>query len=627
MRKELVLEQYFPTGEPTLQLVMTTGSSGKRLFEKQAFDQAAQSPALEFLSGVTPEPGCSILLLNAMGAFETYDDNRNGDAFPDRPVGVGKNVTCGHADCQHAAWVAADEVLSKHYKTFLKAHFFEHHKNKDPEKAFGDVMRAFWNVRMQRVELLVRLYESKNRKLAERIHAGEYPAVSMGCRVKYDVCNVCGHRAPTRAQYCGHAREKLRQVMPDGTKVCVHNPNPDFFDISAVFRPADPQGYMLKKVAEFADWEGWSAKAGEELDAWAQKVAEARKLSEIQKAILGQVVKTKLPRGVKEFEPTAKAEALGSRPTPEAEIDKLAQFPLSALASYLATQNQTLTTSDVTRILCKQANVHATEYDLDLVTGLTLALNELYVLDPSLREKIGQLVCFSDQMAERVKTANWGHALMARTSPTGWAAGYHAHAAPKTDILTLTDPNTGHQYQTTRGAAQDADWSNKRHALVNSVLLSSAYGLGLRHLGITKKLPWWVQAPMAAAAGVGTYQLGQELARPFRNPTYVTDQGISVPGNTEFDKTSAVDAVGTTSVLAKMAADFYERTGPSINPMADLYKKIVSAATHRKVAVFFSHSAEAQADLLYKSAAQSEDGVEYVDVSALVSSILTLFGT
>jgi len=620
MRKEFQLGEYFPTGEPTIQLVMSTNSVGKRLFEKQAFDRAAASPAIEYLSSVMPEAGCSILLLNAMGAFETYDDNRNGDAFPNRPVGVGRKATCGHPGCQQPAWVGPDQVLSKHHESFLKAHFFEHHKNKDPKKAFGHVLKSFWNDRMQRVELLVKLIEAKNQKLADRIHAGEYPAVSMGCRVKYDVCNICGHRAPTRSDYCSHARDMLRQVLSDGTKVCVHNPDPDFFDISSVWRPADPQGFMLKKVADHALWEGWSAEKGEELDAAEHKIAEAKKFSEIRKAILGQITKVKSDseKAISAFVPVAKAEALAKAPKSEQQIDQLAKLPISKVASFYAANNQTLTTSDVVRIFFKKAGLVPSSLDMDVIVALQPAIDGLYELDPGLRDKVGELIHVDDD----AKYAGMYSVLMSMSSPTGIGAAYQAGAAPKTDILTLTDPNTGHQYQTTRGAAQAASWSNKRHALIGSLLLSSAYGLGLNSIGVTKRLPWWVKAPVAAAAGVGTYRAGQQIARPFRNPEYITDQGIAVPGNTEFQKASSVGGLQATSVLTKIAADYYERTGDCVNPVASLNAKIAAAAPNRKIAVFLSLAPETQTDVLYKaSQIVNAEGDSEVDVHRLEQAL------
>lgn len=627
MRKEFELDSHFPTGEPTFLLVAGLNGRGQRFIEKNAFDRAASSPALEYIRNVQPEQGNLIILVNAMGAFEAYDDNRNGDAFPNRPVNPGRDVTCKHAGCQGPAWVTESQVLSKHYKSFKKAHFFEHHKNKDPKTAFGDVIEAFWNDRMQRVELLLRLYKEKNPKLARRIEEGEYPAVSMGCRVKYDVCHVCGHRAPTRAQYCVHARERLRQVLEDGTKVCVHNPDPDFFDISAVWRPADQQGFMLMKVAEHALWEGWSAKVGEELDRWDEKIAEAKKIADIRKAILGQVVKAKSPvtEAAKAYRRTAVSEALSSEMKSEKEIAELAKMPIGKVAAYLASQDRALSVSDITRLFYKQAGLHPTAYELDAAVAVQPALEALYERDPSLREKVAGLMDLPALHQSLQKEASLYAMLMSRSSPSGLGAAFHASAPPKTDVFTMTDMNTGHQYQTTRGAAQAADWQNKRHALLGSVLLSSAYGMGMHGLGLTKKVPWWITMPVAGALGTATYRAGKEMARPFRNPEYMTDQGIVVPGNTEFTKVSELQP-SVSTLFTKIAADYYERTGSCDDPQAVLFQKVISERPTDKIAVFFSLSPEDQAELLYKAASVfSEESACYeVDVARLENTLAAI---
>lgn len=605
MRKLLELDTYFPTGEPTVQVVMSVGRDGRRLFEKNAFDRSAASPALDYIRTVQPEDGCTIILVNAMGAFEAYDDNRNGDSFPNYVVNKGRRASCGHPGCQGPAWVGEDEVLSKHFKSFMKAHFFEHHKNKDPEKAFGNVMQAFWNDRMQRVELLLRLFNAKNKKLADRIKAGEYPAVSMGCRVPYDVCNVCGHHAPTRAEYCVHAREKLRQVMPDGVKVCVHNPRPDFFDISGVWRPADPTGFTMKKVANHALWEGWSAQAGEELDAHDAKVAEAKKFSEIRKRILGRAMATRSSNTiVDKFQPVAKAEALSEGPKSDKAIAAIAEHPLAKAAAALYDCGVLLSASDITRVLYKQSGISPTSRELDVVVAAQPLFDDLVVYDPSLREKFASIL---DLQGAREKTAGLGNYILSKMSPDGIAAGFHATSPPKTDLFTMTDPMTGHQYQTTRGAAQAAKWEVRKDALLKSLLLSGAYGLGLRASGISGRIGMPLTAVASGLAGYGTYRAGQEFFRPMRNPSYVTDQGVRVPGNTEFVKASAVTEP---KIWMKYARDFYERTGDVVDPIDHLTNQIVSGNPNSSLSQFFGASSEARVNALAKCATTADNELD-----------------
>mgnify|MGYP001342918437 CR=1 FL=1 len=187
------------------------------------------SAALQFSNSVRSKPGSTYILVLAMGASEYYGPNRNGDAFK-------------------------EEELRKHYKTFeTNANVFKSHVNKDPAKRIGYVTKAFYNDEMHRVELILELLDSKCPEIVSKIRDNQDVAVSMGCRIKYDVCTICGNKAPTRADYCKHLKYEMNDIYPDGRIVAAENPAPNFFDISVVWRPADKTGYMLKKVANFRD--------------------------------------------------------------------------------------------------------------------------------------------------------------------------------------------------------------------------------------------------------------------------------------------------------------------------------------------------------------------------------------
>lgn len=183
------------------------------------------SEALEYSKGVPKEPGKTSILVLAMGASEYYGPNRNGDAF-------------------------RESELIKHHHTFeTNAHVFKSHVNKDPAKSIGKVLKSFYNHDMHRVELIIQLDDELCPDIVSKVRAQKDVAVSMGCRIKYDVCSICGNKAPTRAQYCKHLQYEMNDIYPDGRVVCADNPAPNFFDISVVYRPADRTGYMLKKVA------------------------------------------------------------------------------------------------------------------------------------------------------------------------------------------------------------------------------------------------------------------------------------------------------------------------------------------------------------------------------------------
>jgi hypothetical protein len=665
MRKIFELEDRFHTGEPTIQLVMTSDGRGGRLLEKRAFDSAASSPAYEYLKTVTPKDGHSIVLVNALGAYEAYDDNRNGDSFPNRPVHVGTPVKCGHKGCEAPAWISTDEVLSQHYKSFEKhGGIYKHHVNKDPSKSLGKVLKAVWNDKMQRVELLLEIVNDRDKELAKKIGDGEYPAVSMGCHVKYDVCSICGHRAPTRKDYCDHARNKMRQILSNGEKVCVHNPSPRFFDISFVFRPADPTGFMLKKVASAYDlWAGPSAKVGEIAEQYEQKIADAKKLGDIRKLLLGQVAASRRDNEVAKYKSTARQNAKSRKTPSDKDISKLSEYPLSVVASTFAAKNAALSSSDIARIMLKQAGFNTPDWLVDRVVAIQPILEGVFAYDPSIPEKLAHVVNVSDQcvaaelfpvvdawsekyagMSDYVQSEAYGPSSY--SLPVGPGALYRASQPALGDVLTMTDPYTGHVYQTTRGAAQAQHNEDMRHRLAGTALATALYGLGMfgavrgirqgvpraiesvkgfvrerfpeipaavksirefghRHgpekplvsrvperyaqpiqqLGgavkedVAKLSPIARAAPLVVGLGAAgylgdkTYKAVTEGLSPLRNEAYITDQGLEVPGNTEFAKMSGLTAP---AYLDKVAFDVIERVGDVAEPLRALTLKVAS---------------------------------------------------
>lgn len=182
--------------------------------------------------------------LIALGASEAYGPNRNGDGF--------KEATC-----------------RKYHDTFVKfAKFFRNHKNKaergDP--FYGIVKASAYNEDMRRVELLCALNAEKSAAdrnggfvadtELEKIARGEDMPVSMACRVPHDTCSFCKHAAKTRDEYCtrekcaaGGCKSNLTRLVKVGGDLHhlhVDNPNPTWFDISRVFRPADRIAYGAK---------------------------------------------------------------------------------------------------------------------------------------------------------------------------------------------------------------------------------------------------------------------------------------------------------------------------------------------------------------------------------------------
>lgn len=161
------------------------------------------------------------LIMSAMGAEEAWGSNMNCDSFKE------------------------SELLSS-YKTFENGHAFEEHENKDPAKAVGKIIFAVYNKKMRRVELLVEVFNKneKGKKFMDKLWQ-----VSMGTRILYDVCPVCGNKAKVKKDYCEHIKKSLGKIMPNGVKVVMENVGCKFFDISFVVIAADLTGRTIEKVA------------------------------------------------------------------------------------------------------------------------------------------------------------------------------------------------------------------------------------------------------------------------------------------------------------------------------------------------------------------------------------------
>jgi hypothetical protein len=215
------------------------------------FDRPIAQAVVELIDSIKVAKDEEPVHLIALGASEAYGPNRNGDGF--------REATC-----------------RKHHPTFKKhARWYRNHKNKDKAKSYGYIEKSAYHEAMRRVELLCML--NKTKEAAERngglvadrelqkLAQDKDLAVSMACRVPYDVCSGCEKKARTRDDYCtedtckyGGCKDNLTKVAEDGHCLHVDNPNPTWFDISDVFRPADRIAWGSK-----ADWLHKAASADE----------------------------------------------------------------------------------------------------------------------------------------------------------------------------------------------------------------------------------------------------------------------------------------------------------------------------------------------------------------------------
>ena len=273
MYKVIDLGCDFPqTGEPRVRLL----DSG--------LVKTASTEIQDFWAQLTPSDSCAYLWVIGVSAVEYYGCNRNGDAFLE------------------------SELKRTHHHFTDTAHIFLHHVNRDPNKSIGKPIFSWYNDDMHRVELILEIRKGAEGAdaIVDKIRRGEQLYVSMGCSVEVDRCSICGHESKTRAQYCDHLRYNMKKILPDGRQVFAYNPNPKFFDISIVRKPADPTAFALDKIASYNEGGDYcqktitSAELGEQAIDLMQKRAAISKLSDIFKSIDAVVADSKLPEEIKE---------------------------------------------------------------------------------------------------------------------------------------------------------------------------------------------------------------------------------------------------------------------------------------------------------------------------------------
>jgi ribosomal protein L40E len=550
MRKVLLLDDVFPTGEQTMQPAVVW-HNGRPFYDAYGGITKHASEANDYIKSVVPEPGKTILLVLALGSEEAYGPNRNGDGFPERPVHA-KHVKLGNESERY--WIGPDEVLTKHYKTFEKGHAFQHHQNKDPAKASGAIKKAFWNNKMHRVELLVAVDNKKDPEWVQRVNDGEFPAVSMGCKIKYDVCSRCGNRAPSRATYCDHAKYALNQVNDDGTKNYVHNPSPNFFDLSRVFRPADRTGYTLKKVAHVYEIRS-SAELGDLAEWLDAKSATIRKVSDIDKLVRGETT------GSSSVDPASKKVIRQFRdwvaPRMDTEqpmglVDKLSAYSPGVVLATLNKLGMTLSTRDCVQYMMAKLAGEGTRLDDTTLDRAVLAqahVFDLFAESPTLLDKIAETGALTptksdDGLAAQLepycsKRAGMMEMMYRHAVPD--QAGVRPEEAPTTDILTYTDPATGRTFRTSRGAAlQSQDLETRNHfmkQLGGAGLMAGAYKMLGSH-------------PLLALGGgaLGAHM----LAQPQSPAKLQTNEGPAISDYTEF----APNHERTASLVVSLVRDY-----------------------------------------------------------------------
>lgn len=647
MRKIITLDDHLG-GEQTMQAAVLVGRNGRPLREQ--FSKTA-SEASEYIKAVEPKPNSTIVLVLALGAYEKYSLNRNGDGFPAQPYKQGQKALCEHPGCRSDdAWISEEETLPHHYKSFEEhGKVYRHHQNTDINKSCGDVLKSFWNARMQRVELLLGVRNDLAPDLIERIADGQYPAVSMGCRIRFDVCSVCSHHAPTRKDYCDHLKYQMRQIAPNGTHIGALNPSPKFFDISFVIRPADQTGFMMRKVADNGAYEiRSSAASGDYLDRVDEKRAAIQKLSDIDKVVRGLPVDHKTSpltepeaKNIKNYHQLIRP-ALSRMPDMDpTTIQALSKHPMAETLSTLSAAGIILTTPEFIKLLLARLapGLQVPEETLDAIVAMQGQVFDLYAQHPQLLDQVMQSQLF-DIRAENVRPEIAQHAekYLEKRSTIG---DYLSRSLipqdlrdeePRwTDTLHVTDPSTGQLYQTNRGAARSAHDEIAKKQLMKMVggaaLLGGAYKL------ITPNIPKVLHPLAAGTAAI----LGYQHLRPNMGPQYRTEEGVDIPTLTELHAVKSgsefgagLPILGSAALVAALGHDYESRLRrgyPVGQPDQPIHRQLVDqlgaySADHPALA-FLSNLAVygGVRGLAKKFAAHMQDALSDIQDSVLLPAV------
>lgn len=308
---------------------------------------AAEQPAYikEWAETVQKEPGYAYIMVSAVGSGEVYGSNKNGDYFPEQAL----------LSQQEADEVKPPATAPKiRYKTFEDAKFYRHHQNKPNDPSFGKIVGAFWDKKMHKVVLIVAVSEADAPDIVQEIKDGKIVAVSMGCKVPFDICSICGNKATKRSEYCSHLLSKMGQILEDGKKVYAINTKPRFFDLSYVTRPAWLGGWQIMKVAS-SDCSICSAEMAE-----INKTAYHDKNGEIFKS--EEIPVLSVIRGASLREPTI----------PQHILDELSKYPKQMVWGAMVRLGIIPKPNEFSYLMLKDENPEAAEE----------ALNKNMVFDP-----------------------------------------------------------------------------------------------------------------------------------------------------------------------------------------------------------------------------------------------------
>ena len=164
----------------------------------------------------------------ALGAYEGTGYNRNGDCF--------KESECVK---NHNYFVKAGRAIHRH------------HKNKPSDPKFGVIKASAYNEPMKRIELIIGLDNDKCSDILNEQEKRGHTNWSMASKQAHDICSWCGHKAKNDSERCAHIPKNIGDIDKTGEFCGMINPDPKWFEISYVHRPADRIGMSLKLASIF----------------------------------------------------------------------------------------------------------------------------------------------------------------------------------------------------------------------------------------------------------------------------------------------------------------------------------------------------------------------------------------
>ena len=591
MKKLLDIGPYFAnTYEPSFQLL--------DLYNPQQLTKTAseiESGAYKYAATMSPKEGHTFILVIAMGAYEFYGPNKNGDGFNEKDLKLQyKNFETTY---KKNPKTGEDEIDGG-------ALLYKHHKNKVAKGHpwFGTVHKAFYNDRMHRVELIIDIHHNQPgaMELVDKVHGkqGSF-SVSMGVNIPYDTCAVCHNKASKQEDYCPHLKYELGKTRDDGTRVYAINGGYDynkypralnFFDISYVFRPADKTGYMLKKVANdpenFEEVVG-SAEAYNKLASLQEKSAQLKKMADITKYFEG------VPFAKLDAENNPQLQVINRNPqifenvisqmqelTPE-HYEKLSKYPMGEILASLSDLGIILTTPEfIKMVVYKKSGKH-----LDLLT-LKQACKDQSAIFEELAENpemVNELLKNSSMFSENHQPkddikdivsdikesrdlSEEGFAKKATVSPlrsvVGWndpANVYAGDTYGMHHIEHVTDPTTGKNYTASMAAIDEA---KRQQATKNALKILGGAGLLAGTYAYLRSQKSKILAP---ALGIGALALGAKM---------LYDKGRAESNTGNYTSASGMDLPRNTAFFTKESADtgwlsrFANKAGPGSRTIA-----------------------------------------------------------